>query len=114
MKKNTLKYVLDILLFIQVCSVASVGILLGFIIPKGGPGPGEKYFLGLHRSGWVNIHLYLSLIFLALLAGHLFLNWPWIVQSTKRVFGDKWRNAMLVISGGWMVLLVFVWIIASL
>jgi hypothetical protein len=29
MKKNTLKYVLDILLFIQVCSVVAVGILQG-------------------------------------------------------------------------------------
>jgi hypothetical protein len=111
--KNTLKYALDIALFIEICSVAVVGLLLAFVIPEGRSGPGEKYFLGLHRSGWEDIHRYLSLLFLVLLICHLALNWRWIVQTTKHTFGDKWKNALLVISGAWIIVLIIAWIVVN-
>jgi hypothetical protein len=52
MKKNTLKYVLDILLFIQVCSVVAVGMLQG-------PEPGSsrinhsKAKIGIKNQGFL-------------------------------------------------------------
>lgn len=35
MKKNVLKYLIDVMLFIDMCAIAVIGLLLGFVIPKG-------------------------------------------------------------------------------
>jgi hypothetical protein len=105
MKKNTIKYFVDVILFVDICSIAIIGLLLAFIIPEGKTGHGAKYFLGLHRHDWGNIHLYLSILLLLLLIFHLWFNWTWIAQSSKRYFGHHWKNAMWCISGAWIVVL---------
>jgi hypothetical protein len=110
MKKNSLKYFINALLFIDICSTAIIGLLLGFVIPKGNGHPGTRYFLGLPRHQWGDIHLYLAVLLLILLAVHLWLNWTWVVQSTKRYFGDNWEKALCVISGAWALVLLMAWI----
>jgi len=110
LKKNTLKYLIDVALFVDICSIAIIGLFLGFIIPKGRLYGYQNYFLGLHRHQWSDIHLYLSFLLLILLAFHVWFNWIWVVQSTKRYFGDKWRNFLIAISCGWIFVLIAGWI----
>lgn len=110
MKKNPLKYIINALLFVDICSIAVIGLLLGFVIPSGREYQGGKYFLGLHRHEWGDIHLYLSFLLLVLLIFHLWFNWTWIVQSTKRYFGDHWKNALWCMSGAWALVLIVAWI----
>ena len=110
LKKNTLKYFIDILLFIDMSSIAALGLLLGFVIPQGKVHPSDKYFLGIHRHEWGDIHLYLSLFLLVLLVFHIWFNWAWIVQSTKRYFGNHWKNFLWAISCGWIVVLLIGWL----
>jgi len=105
-KKNALKYAMDALLFVDVSSVAVVGLLLGFVIPKGR----GRYFLGLHRHEWGNIHLYLSIFLLILLTIHLFLNRTWIIQSTKKIFPVHWKKAFCILAGAWMLVIMICWI----
>ncbi len=112
MKKNTLKYLIDVTIFIDLCSVAVIGLLLGFIIPKG-KGV-DKDFLTLHRHEWSDIHLYLSLFLLVLLFFHVWFNWSWIVNSTKRYFGENWKNVLWAFSVGWIVVLFVGWIAVKL
>ena len=112
MKKNSLKYIIDAILFIDICSIALIGLLLGFVIPEGKKHQAAKYFLGLHRHEWGDIHLFLSAILLILLFLHLWLNWTWIVQSTKRYFGNNWKTALWCISGAWIFIFIVAWIIA--
>ncbi|MCF8079292.1 MAG: DUF4405 domain-containing protein [Desulfobacterales bacterium] len=83
MKKNVLKYFINCLLFVHMCSIAALGLLLGFVIPKGGARGAQNLFLGLHRHEWGDIHLSLSLFFLVLLVVHILLGWKWVIQSTK-------------------------------
>ena len=111
MKKNTLKYFINTLLFIDMSSIAALGLLLGFVIPKGKALSSNKYFLGLHRHEWGDIHLYLSLFLLVLLVFHLWFNWAWIVQSTKRYFGNHWKNFLWVISCAWIIVLSIGWVV---
>ncbi len=73
MKKNALKYIIDVTIFIDMCSVTVIGLLMGFVIPK--EKGGDKYFLSLHRREWGDIHLYLSLFLLVLLFFHVWFNW---------------------------------------
>ena len=111
MKKNVLKYAINIGLFVDICSIAVIGLLLGFIIPTG---RGAGAFLGLHRYDWRNLHLNLSLLLFPLLALHLWLNWTWIMQSTRRYFGAFWKAALYTIAGAWIVVIMVWWAILAL
>lgn len=110
MKKNAVKYLIDTLLFIDICSIAVIGLLLAFVIPKGRGRGTSTYFLGLNRHDWGDIHLYLSLLLLVMLIFHLWLNWTWIVQSTKRYFGNNWKTILWGFSGAWILVLAIAWI----
>ena len=114
MHKSLLKYWINVALFVDMCSMAVLGLLLAFVIPRGGSRGSAHTFLGLHRHAWGDIHLYLSLLLLVLLALHLWFNRTWIVQSTKRYFGDRWRNFLFILSGVWIVVLLVVWLVAVL
>jgi Na+/alanine symporter len=111
MKKNAIKYVISAVLFIDVCSLAAIGLLLAVVIPEGRANRGAKYFLGIHRHDWGNIHLFLSVLLLILLALHIWYNWTWIAESTKRYFGTRWRNALWAFSCAWILVLLVGWII---
>lgn len=112
MKKNTLKYLIDAAIFIDMCAVTVIGLLLGFIIPKG-KGV-DKYFLSLHRHEWSDIHLYLAIFLLVLLFFHVWFNWSWIVNSTKRYFGEKGKIVLWGFSVGWILVLIIAWIAVKL
>jgi len=107
LKKNTLKYLIDVTIFIDICSIALTGLLLGFIIPSGRLA--DKYFLGIHRHQWSNIHLYLSLFFIVLLIFHIWFNWAWIKNLSERFFGENWKNTLVGFSFGWSIVLLICW-----
>lgn len=113
MKKNALKYVIDLALYVDMCSIAILGLFLGFVVPEGRQYGSQAYFLGLHRHQWGDIHLYLSLLLLVLLGVHLWFNWTWIVHSTKRYFGERWKTFLLAISCSWVIVLIVGWIVAK-
>lgn len=111
MSKHGLKYLVDSLLFIDICAIALIGFIMGFVIP-GGHGMGaERSFLWLNRHGWGDIHLFLSLVLLALLALHLFLNWTWIASSSKTFFGQRWKTVVLSFFGASFGLILVGWLI---
>jgi len=114
LNKRDLQYFVDAVLFIAVCSVSVIGLLLGFVIPKGRAQESMKYFLGLHRHEWGSIHLFLSVSLLLLLCIHVGLHWTWVVQTTRRHFGDKWKRALWMLSGAWIVVLLIGWVVAKL
>lgn len=110
MKKTTLKYVVDALLFISFIGIVFIGLLLAFIIAEG-PVADEstKYFLNLHRHQWGNIHLYLSLAFSALAVLHLILSWSWIKGKSKMLFKHRWRQVLFFFSAGAFVIILLFW-----
>ena len=111
MNKHGLKYLVDSLLFIDICAIAFIGLIMAFVIP-GGQGMGsERYFLWLNRHGWGDIHLFLSLILLALLVLHLFLNWTWISGSSKTFFGERWKTVLLSFFAASLAILFVGWLI---
>lgn len=99
MKKTDLKYFVDILMFLCIVGIAGIGFLMGFFLAEGPTvRESEKYFLELHRHQWGEIHLYLSLIFAALLILHLFLNWDWVKSKTRGFFKGGWKTALIIIA----------------
>jgi len=108
------KYVVDTLMFLCMVGIVLIGLLMGFVIPEGRLGPGQsKYFMGVHRHQWGDIHLYLSLAFTVLVIVHLVLAWSWSKGKAKSIFGKAWKTAMgLTVLAALLVPLVF-WIAAS-
>jgi hypothetical protein len=95
LSRTGLKYLVDTLMFLCILGVAGIGFMMGYAIPEGpGGGGGSKFFLGIHRHQWGNIHLYLSLAFTALLVVHLVLSWSWIKGKARSLFGKAWKAAL--------------------
>jgi hypothetical protein len=89
------KYVVDTLMFLCMVGIVLIGLLMGFVIPEGRLGPGQsKFFLGVHRHQWGNIHLWLSLAFTALVVVHIVLAWSWFKGKAKGLFGKAWRPVL--------------------
>lgn len=86
------KYIVDTLMVLCMLGIILIGLLMAFVIPEGRLGAGQsKYFLGLHRHQWGDIHLYLSLAFTAVVVVHLLLAWTWIRGKAKGLFGRAWK-----------------------
>jgi hypothetical protein len=107
MKKSDWQYLVDILLFLSVVGIALIGFLMGLVIPKGPTAPeSTKYFLGLHRHQWSNIHFYLSIAFVIFVTIHILLGWKWIKNKSQKIFKKRW-NAALIFMAIASVLLIF-------
>lgn len=71
MKQSELIKLVDLLSFIALVLMVSTGLLIEFTLPtRSGPAS----VLSLTRHEWGSVHLYISLIFLLLMACHLFLH----------------------------------------
>ncbi|HMB32109.1 MAG TPA: DUF4405 domain-containing protein [Desulfohalobiaceae bacterium] len=115
MKINVIKYLVRVLLFVNICSVAVIGFILGYIIPQGRfPSPEAKFFLGLHRHEWMEIHLFMAIVFLVLLFIHLWIHRSWITESTKRYFDRHWKKFLCLISGAWFFIILISWLVVKL
>ena len=107
MTRTDWKYLVDTLLFVCIVGIAFIGLLLGLVIPKG-PKAAEsaKYFLGLHRHQWGNIHFYLSIAFIILVIIHIVLSWSWIKGKARQAFKKRWK-AVLTMTAASSILVVF-------
>jgi hypothetical protein len=86
------KYLVDTLLVLSFLGLLVIGVLLAFVIPEGPLDPGgSKFFLGLHRHQWGDVHAYLSLTFAALVLVHILLAWTWVRGKSAALFGKGWR-----------------------
>jgi hypothetical protein len=111
MKKSDWKLLVNVLLYVDLLSLAAIGLILALVVaPGGGAAREERYFLGLHRHAWGDFHFYLALTFLALFSLHIWTNWTWVAQTTKSYFGENWKKALLVLSGSWLAVLLFGWV----
>lgn len=114
MKRNDWKCLIDALLFVDISSIAVIGLLLAFVIPSGKAPEASKFLLGLHRHQWGDIHLTLSLFLLGLLALHIWLNWTWVAGSARSYFGESWQKALWALCAAWIVVLFVAWVVVML
>ena len=112
MRKASTKYFVDVLLFVDLCSVSVLGLLLAFAIPRGRGR--ENQFLGLHRHEWADIHLWLSLLFVGLVALHVWLSWRWVLACSRRYLGGGHRTKLALLCGAWLVVLLVAWLAIKL
>ena len=95
MKRLTLNRIIDTVAFISFILLITTGFLIRYILPEGsgridvsGPGPRaaakQIYMIwGLTRHEWGDVHFWISVILMDVMALHLFLHWRWIVNFVK-------------------------------
>jgi len=97
MKQVQRNFVVDLAAFVAFVLLTTTGVLLRYILP---PGSGRFTTLwGLDRHTWGQIHFWIALILLGILAIHLVLHWKWIVCMVKGrpTEGSGWRMALAVV-----------------
>ena len=112
MKKTDWQYLVDTLLFFCIVGIAFIGFLMGLVIPKG-PVASEssKYFLGLHRHQWGNIHFYLSIAFVTLVTIHLLLSWKWIKGKARQIFKKSWATILILTALVSLLVIFLFWVL---
>jgi len=110
MKKSDWQFLVDTLLFLSVVGIAVIGFFMGLIVPKGPSVPeSSKYFLGLHRHQWGNIHFYLSIAFVVFVIVHLLLSWKWIKNKSRQIFKDRGNTALIFVALSAVFVLFIFW-----
>lgn len=98
MKKATLNAIVDTIAFFPLLVTAITGIIIWLYLPRGtqqaalGTIASHQTFFGIQRQVWLDVHLYLGLVFTALVALHLFLHWSYIKTLPQRFSRTKAKN----------------------
>ncbi len=88
MNRNTVNFVLDVVMGGLGLCVLATGLLLGYVLPHGSGRRGAS-FLGLARHDWSGVHLWLALGLTALVVVHVLLHAAWVRHTAGRL----WRTA---------------------
>lgn len=95
MKKSTLNFIINAILFLCMAAITGIGFLIKYILIPGSE-RWEKYgqnvelsVWGMDRHEWAYIHLILGFIILALLVLHIVLHWNMVMGVYHRLFKKK-------------------------
>ena len=99
LKKAEINFWLNASSFFVFLWILFTGFVLKWVVPshcgdgggwKGGVGEfratgddSSRWFLGIHRSDWVDIHFSLALFLMGLVVMHLIFHWDWIVNNVN-------------------------------
>ena len=94
MRKATRNYVVALIMFLLALFEVVSGFVLWLVLPRGGGYMGgrgsitEATFLW-SRDTWLDLHNWVAVALLVIVALHLILHWRWIVHMTKTVWAQK-------------------------
>lgn len=88
-RQARINFSLDAVLFSAFIVTGISGLVSWLILPGGGFQGGRNPFhnatlYGLTRHQWTDIHLWVSLVMMGIIAIHLVLHWRWIVCTARR------------------------------
>ena len=96
-KRSSLNFIVDLVSFVNLLSLAFTGFIMKYILPPGTGGRGRwlhsglgreqiKNFWSMTRHQWGDIHFYLAVLFVTLMFVHIILHWSWIKNYFKSLF----------------------------
>jgi len=109
MKRTTWNMLIDALAFVAFVLLASTGFLLTYQLPPGSGGrdllaagqhaAGKDVNLlwGMTRHEWGEVHYWLAIAILAIMAVHLLLHWKWIVCTLQRKTDRRYSGRRVVV-----------------
>lgn len=91
MKKSTLNFFIDALLFFSLCAITGIGLLIKYTLPSGQDrwaiyGNNHEFlFLNMDRHQWGDIHFAVSIVMIMLLILHIVLHWQFVTTVFRRL-----------------------------
>jgi fucose 4-O-acetylase-like acetyltransferase len=80
-RKPALNFIIDSVSFFAFVLLITTGVLMRYLLP---PGSGRiSSIWGLNRHDWGDIHFWIAVVFLSIMALHLVLHWDWVVCRIK-------------------------------
>lgn len=104
MKKATVNFIINALMFLCMSAVAGIGFLIKYTLINGQErwivykDNVELYFWGLDRHEWGAIHLIIGYVFLGLLVLHIVLHWKIIVCVYDKIIQRKMMNRIISVA----------------
>jgi len=95
MRKPTLNFIINALMFFCMCAIIGIGFLIKYTLVSGQEQMikyGNKFELslfGMDRHEWGAIHLIVGYILIGLLLLHIILHWKVIINVYKRLLQKK-------------------------
>ncbi|MCG6941667.1 MAG: DUF4405 domain-containing protein [Thiohalocapsa sp.] len=81
MNRQRLNFLVDAVAFTAFAFLTTTGVLSRYVLP---PGSGRYATLwGLNRHGWGDIHFWVAVVLLGVLALHVALHWKWILYAVQ-------------------------------
>jgi hypothetical protein len=81
MKRSLLNFWVDTVAFVMFVFMVATGVIMEFLLPAGS-GHATTIW-SIDRHGWGAVHFWMSVVFLAALALHVYLHWRWIVAVLR-------------------------------
>jgi hypothetical protein len=94
MKRSYFNVGVDIAALVLFVFLASTGLLLVFSMP---PGSGGSSVWGLTRHEWGDVHFWMAMTMLGVIAVHLYLHWKWILAKLKPLGHGKFSMRRVVV-----------------
>lgn len=95
MSKNSLNFLIDVILFIVLSAITGIGLLIKYVLISGSE-RWIKYgqnvnltFWGLDRHDWGKIHLILAFILILFLVLHILFHWKLILCIYKKLISNQ-------------------------
>ncbi|NBC18928.1 MAG: DUF4405 domain-containing protein [Bacteroidetes bacterium] len=96
MKRPAQNFLVDSLSLVAFVLLVATGVIMYFVLPPGSHG---TTLWGLGRHDWGDVHFWVAVSFLGLLAVHLILHWKWIVHMVRGRSQDDARARQRVTLG---------------
>lgn len=96
MKRPAQNFLVDSLSLVAFVLLVATGVIMYFVLPPGSHG---TTLWGLGRHDWGDLHFWVAVSFLGLLAVHLILHWKWIVCMVQGRPRDNKRARQRVTLG---------------
>lgn len=104
MTRSKLNLITNGLMLLCMAAIAGIALLIKFVLVPGYQrreiyGRNVKLlFLGLDRHRWGTVHLYVGLIFIALLVLHIVLHWSSLVATFCRLVPNPLTRTVVVVA----------------
>lgn len=112
-RRAVVNFVLEGVTLLILALVIATGFVMEFQLPPGHGRGGARAMLGMTRHEWGDIHFWLSIAFIVLMAAHLWLHWRWIWALAKGRGANQGTRgaAFLAVSALFVLLMVSPWLL---
>lgn len=111
MRKPAINFTIDAAAFLAFIFLFSTGLLIYWVLPAGS---GNSSIWGLTRHDWGDIHFWIAIGFVSLIAAHFILHWSWIKSMVMGKAKERRESRGRILVAIFLLLVILLIAIAPL